>query len=65
MTERAEKDTQMATRGSMTRRVPIRRVMTVCAVALLMVVTACGRGGHHGGNPSSSDMDKRRAYAHR
>src|SRR5262249_10205300 len=60
--ERSRKDTQMATCGSMTRRVPMRRLMTACAVALLMVATACGRVGHHGGT-TSGDMDKRRAYA--
>jgi hypothetical protein len=40
----------------------MRRLMTACAVALLMVVTACGRGNHSSGT-TSSDMDKRRAYA--
>jgi hypothetical protein len=52
----------MAIRGSMTGRVSMRHVMTACAVALLMVVTACSRGSHHGGS-TTSDMDKRRAYA--
>jgi hypothetical protein len=43
--------------------VPTRHLITACAVALLMALTACGRGGHHGGTNTSSDMDKRRAYA--
>jgi hypothetical protein len=41
----------------------MRRLMTACAVALLMVLTACSRGSHNSGNNTSSDMDKRRAYA--
>ncbi len=53
----------MATRGSMTRRVPMRHLMIACAVALLMVVTACSRGNDSSGNKTTSDMDKRRAYA--
>src|SRR5262249_12239596 len=46
----------------MPRRVRMRRLMAACGVALLMVATACGRVGHHGGT-TSGDMDKRRAYA--
>ncbi len=52
----------MATRCSMTGRVPMKRLMTACAVALLMVVAACNRGTDSD-NKTSSDMDKRRAYA--
>ncbi len=52
----------MAIRGSMTRRVPMRHLMTACAVALLMLVTACNRGTRSG-NTTSSDIERRRAYA--
>src|SRR5215216_2514164 len=59
-----EKDTHMTLHGSATRRVPIRHLMIACAVALLMLVTACNRGSNDSGNKASStDMDKRRAYA--
>src|SRR6266536_163947 len=49
-------------RPSGTRRVPMKRLLTAGAVTLLMVLTACNRGGHHSGD-TSTDIDKRRAYA--
>lgn len=53
----------MATRVSMTRRVPAKHLMAACAVALLMVLGSCSRGNHNSGTNTSSDMDKRRAFA--
>jgi hypothetical protein len=44
-------------------RLPLRLLVTACAVVLLMAGGGCNRGSHDSGNTARSDIDKRQAYA--